>query len=51
MGVEGPEPNGTLMENRSDKVLHPNQKQKVKIYCGQNFYRKDNISEGKRERL
>ncbi|XP_065853113.1 uncharacterized protein [Euphorbia lathyris] len=44
--IQGSEPNKTLMEIRSDKVLRPNKKQQGKIYFGQNLVWKDDNSEG-----
>ncbi|TXG48378.1 hypothetical protein EZV62_027672 [Acer yangbiense] len=46
-GIAGSEPNKTLMEFRSDKVLLPNRKQQGKVYFGQNLVCKDNLTEGK----
>ncbi|WCJ28094.1 Molybdenum cofactor sulfurase family protein [Euphorbia peplus] len=45
-GIPGAEPNKTLMEIRSDKVLRPNKKQGGKIYFGQNLVWKDDIEGG-----
>ncbi|CAN0905657.1 Mitochondrial amidoxime reducing component 2 [Linum grandiflorum] len=43
-GVIGSEPNATLMQFRSDKVLRPDKKQQGKVYFGQNLVWKDNDS-------
>ncbi|KAH9795437.1 MOSC domain-containing protein [Citrus sinensis] len=45
-GDAGPEPNETLKQIRSDKVLRPGRKQRGKIYFGQNMVCKDNLTEG-----
>ncbi|XP_038877506.1 mitochondrial amidoxime reducing component 2 isoform X1 [Benincasa hispida] len=46
-GIAGPEPNETLKNIRSDTVLHPNHKQKGKIFFGQNLVWKNLAVEGK----
>ncbi|CAL1404996.1 unnamed protein product [Linum trigynum] len=43
-GVAGSEPNATLMQFRSDKVLRPDKKQQGKVYFGQNLVWKDSES-------
>ncbi|KAF7842930.1 mitochondrial amidoxime reducing component 2 [Senna tora] len=45
-GIAGAEPNETLKETRSDKVLRPNAKQQGRIYFGQNMVWKDSCMEG-----
>ncbi|KAF5472238.1 hypothetical protein F2P56_008974 [Juglans regia] len=48
-GIAGPEVSETLKAFRSDKVLRPTQKQKGKVYFGQNLVWKDSqtVAEGK----
>ncbi|XP_050257085.1 uncharacterized protein LOC126702432 isoform X1 [Quercus robur] len=46
-GIAGSEPNETLKKFRSDNVLRPTQKQRGKIYFGQNLVWKDSLTEGK----
>ncbi|XP_062095884.1 uncharacterized protein LOC133801653 [Humulus lupulus] len=44
-GIAGPEPNETLKQTRSDKVLRPDKKQQGKVYFGQNMVWKNNAAE------